>query len=117
MEISFFIGRRGGNWVLEKTSRNSDRFLLGSFESQLDAERLLAEKLGSGWRSGRLPEIRHELPEAGLVLEEGPTGWVLTGQGRTAEFPASAVGRRAAIEFSHIADLSLGEIALLYETP
>ena len=87
MEISYYIGRRGGNWVLEETSRSSQRLLLGSFETQLDAERFLAQRFGRSWRSFRSPEISHESVAEGFILEDSPTAWVLTGGGRTAEFP------------------------------
>lgn len=107
LEISYFVSGRNESIVVDKTSRGSQRRVLGSFSSELDALRFLVMLLGVNRRT------RSELELApGVTLEDGPTATHLTWSDGWADFPQGIGGRGNALDFSRIVGKPLAWIAL-----
>jgi hypothetical protein len=118
MEVGLYISNRNGAVVVEKTSRSSRRWLVGSFCSDEDAVRFLVMFFGSDWRAqANLRRISSRDAAPGTELEDGPTAVHLTWLDGWAEFPNSIGGRNHACDFSRVVGLPLERIAALYESP
>ena len=118
MEIGYFVSRRQDAVVVEMTSRSRQRWLLGNFDTELDALRFLVLRIGADWRSamGRRQLAGGEVA-TGMVLEDGPTATHLTWIGGWADFPKGLAGRSGALNFSRVVGRSVEQIAALYESP
>jgi hypothetical protein len=107
LEISYFVSGRNESVVVDKTSRGSQRRVLGNFSSELDALRFLVMLLGVNRRT------RTELELApGVTLEDGPTATHLTWSDGWADFPKGIGGRGNALDFSRVVGKPLAWIAL-----
>jgi hypothetical protein len=118
MEIGYFVSRRQDAVVVEMTSRSRQRWLLGNFDTDLDALRFLVLRIGADWRSamGRRQLAGGEVA-VGMVLEDGPTATHLTWIGGWADFPKGLAGRSGALNFSRVVGRPIEQIAALYESP
>jgi hypothetical protein len=107
MEICYFVSGRNASVVVDKTSRGSQRRVLGRFSSELDALRFLVMLLAVNRRRRTALELA-----PGVTLEDGPTATHLTWAGGWADFPKGIGGRGNALDFSRVIDRSLEWIAL-----
>jgi len=107
MELTISIARRDGNHVVETTSRGGPRQLLGSFQTEADALRLVAYWIGSSF--GHDPGANTDL--VGATLEEGPISTHLSWPGGSAEFGPGIPGRLEAKRFNWARGRSLEGIA------
>jgi hypothetical protein len=118
MEVGLYVSYRNEAVVVEKTSRSSRRWLVGSFSCDEDAVRFLVMFFGSDWRAQKnLRRITSREPGPGTELEEGPTALHLTWPGGWAEFPSGIGGRHHACDFSRMVGMPLARIAALYASP
>jgi hypothetical protein len=107
LEISYFVSGRNESIVVDKTSRGSQRRVLGSFSSELDALRFLVMLLGVNRRTRTALELA-----PGVTLEDGPTATHLTWSDGWADFPKGIGGRGNALDFSRVVGKPLDWIAL-----
>jgi hypothetical protein len=107
LEICYFVSGRNGSVVLDKTSGGSQRRVLGSFSSELDAVRFLVLLLGVNRRTKSALGL-----SPGVALEDGPTATHLTWPTGWADFPRGIGGRGNALDFSRVVDKPLTWIAL-----
>jgi hypothetical protein len=105
-EISYFVSGRNESVVVDKSSGDSSRRVLGSFSSEQDAVRFLVMLLGVNRRTRTALEL-----EPGATLEDGPTATHLTWSTGWADFPKGIGGRGNAIDFSRVIDKPLAWIA------
>ncbi len=111
MESFIYLTHRAGNYVVESRSRSSERTLIGSFETEDDALRLVVYWIGSSG-SGRDPGDLADL--AGATLDDSPIAMHLGWPGGSAEFGPGATGRGWARRFNFVRGKSLEEIAALF---
>jgi hypothetical protein len=105
-EISYFVSGRNESVVVDKSSDGSQRRVLGSFSSELDALRFLVLLLGVNRRAKTALE-----PAPGVTLEDGPTATHLTWSDGWADFPKGIGGRGNALDFSRVVGKPLQWIA------
>jgi hypothetical protein len=111
-EISYFVSRRHGSIVVDKSSRSTGRRVIGSFSSEPDAMRFLVLLIGLDWRSTRRVLMGQDLA-LGMTVEDGPTATHLSWTDGWAEFPSSIGGQGDALAFSHVVGQSFERIAEL----
>jgi hypothetical protein len=111
-EISYFVSRRHGSVVVDKSSSSTGRRVVGSFSSEPDAMRFLVLLIGLDWRSTRRVLMGQDLA-AGMTVEDGPTATHLSWLDGWAEFPSSIGGQGDALAFSHVVGQSFEQIAVI----
>jgi hypothetical protein len=110
-EVTLRITHRGGQFVIESTSRGAQRRGLGSFSDLGSAIRFLMLDIGSAARfERRLPPLNADLAD-GFTVKIGPTVTQLTWASGWADLRTDRLVARTTRVFSRLIGHPLNEVA------